>query len=70
MKTQERRISNDPLRRYVSPREAAEFLSVPLSRIYDMSYRRQIRVFKVGKSLRFLLADLEQFARSGERRPL
>lgn len=59
--------SRDWLRRYLSPRDAATFLGVPLSRVYDLSYRRQIRVFKVGKSLRFLVSDLERFARLGER---
>ncbi len=55
------------IEQYVTPREAAEFLRVPLSRIYDLSHRRAVRTFKFGKSLRFLKADLEDFARSGMR---
>jgi excisionase family DNA binding protein len=44
--------------------EAANFLSVSVSTLYGWAWQRRIPFVKVGRALRFVRADLEQFIES------
>lgn len=48
-------------RKLLTPPEVAGFLQVKLPRIYELVKRRQLRAVRVGRQLRFRLADLEAF---------
>ncbi len=48
-------------RRLVTVREAAQYLAVSVSTLYGWVWQRRIPFVKVGRSLRFDLADLEEF---------
>ena len=59
--------------RLLRPREAAAYLGLTLSTIYTKAYRRELPSVKVGRALRFRVADLEKIIRAGTRparRPL
>jgi excisionase family DNA binding protein len=48
-------------------RESAEFLSVSPSTLYGWIWQRKIAFVKVGRAVRFDIADLEQFIQANRR---
>jgi excisionase family DNA binding protein len=56
-------------RRLFTVQEAARYLSVSVSTLYGWVYQRRIAFVKVGRALRFDLADLDRFIESNRIRP-
>jgi excisionase family DNA binding protein len=52
--------------RLVSVEEAAKFLGVPESWLYDRTRRNAVPCIRLGKYVRFNLRDLLAWAKSGE----
>jgi len=50
---------NHPL--LLTPEEAAEQLRISKAHLYDLKARQKIRYVKIGRCLRFRMADLEAF---------
>jgi excisionase family DNA binding protein len=48
----------------ITVQEAAKFLAVSTSTLYGWVYQRRIPFVKVGRSLRFELAELQKFVQS------
>jgi excisionase family DNA binding protein len=48
-------------KRLFSVKEAAEYLSIPVGSLYNMVYRRQVEVVKIGRLVRFDRAYLDAF---------
>lgn len=51
----------------LTPTEAAEYLRWTLSTVYTAASRRTIPSVKIGRSLRFRVADLEKLVHAGLR---
>lgn len=49
--------------------EIAEYLSIPLSGVYDLSHRKKIPVVKIGTRLRFRQSEIEQWLEKQTTRP-
>ncbi len=45
----------------LTPQQAADYLNIKLSKIYQMSMRKTLPVCKVGKLIRFRRQDLDKF---------
>jgi len=45
----------------LTPKEAAEQLRISKAHLYDLKARQKIRFVKIGRCLRFRMADLESF---------
>jgi excisionase family DNA binding protein len=56
-------------RRLVTVQDAALYLSVSVSTLYGWVYQRRIPFIKVGRALRFDLADLEHIVEVSRIRP-
>lgn len=50
--------------RLVTVQEAAKFLSVSVSTLYGWAWQRRIPFVKLGRALRFDVAELERFVES------
>lgn len=57
--SQRREVPRKP--RLLSVREAAEYLTLSVSTLYGWVYQRRISFIKVGRALRFDIADLDRF---------
>jgi len=55
--------------RLLTVHEAARLLSVSPSTLYGWVYQRRIPFVKVGRALRFDLADLDSFIEANRNRP-
>jgi len=55
--------------RLLTIQEAAHFLAVSVSTLYGWVWQRRISFVKVGRALRFDLADLEKFVEANKTRP-
>lgn len=53
----------NPGQRLVNVNEAAKYLAVSVSTLYGWAWQRKLPFVKVGRALRFDLADLETFIR-------
>jgi excisionase family DNA binding protein len=53
----------NPEHRLVNVNEAAKYLAVSVSTLYGWAWQRKLPFVKVGRALRFDLADLEKFSR-------
>jgi excisionase family DNA binding protein len=53
----------NPGQRLVNVHEAAKYLAVSVSTLYGWAWQRKLPFVKVGRALRFDLADLEKFIR-------
>jgi excisionase family DNA binding protein len=49
----------DPL--LLTPQEAAKYLSIGKTKLYELKSKNRIKYVKIGKSLRFRKIDLEEF---------
>ena len=54
----------------MTPVEVAAFLAVPLSTVYDWSSARRIPAVKIGRTLRFVRADVEAWITAQRREAL
>ena len=54
-------LNSEP--RLVNVHEAAKYLAVSVSTLYGWAWQRKLPFVKVGRALRFDLADLEKFIR-------
>ena len=50
-------------RRYVGPKEMAEYLNLKTDTIYSWVWQRKIPHFKMGRCIRFDLREIEKWAR-------
>lgn len=55
--------------RLLTVQDAAKYLAVSVSTLYGWVYQRRISFVKVGRALRFDLADLDRFVESNRIRP-
>jgi excisionase family DNA binding protein len=55
--------------RFLTAREAAEYLSVPYASVLNMSSSGQLPYYKLGKRNRYLVSDLKQLLLSERRGP-
>ena len=53
------------MKKYLGVMEAAEYLGLPKSRIYDMTFRKTIPFYKIGATLRFKSEELDRFIEAG-----
>ncbi len=58
-----------PENRLLTVQDAARYLAVSVSTLYGWVWQRRIAYVKVGRALRFDLADLEKFVEANRRRP-
>lgn len=58
-------MSENPIKKYVSIKEAAVFLSVPVSWLYSRSRCNTIPMCRLGKYVRFDLSELEAWMKAG-----
>jgi len=56
-------------RRLIAIAEAAEYLAVSVSTLYGWVWQRRIPFVKVGRAVRFDLAELDQFIDANRNRP-
>jgi excisionase family DNA binding protein len=49
----------------VTVHDAAQYLSISVSTLYGWVYQRRITFVKVGRALRFDIADLDKFIQTG-----
>ena len=59
----------ESLRRLLTIREAASFLSVSVSTLYGWVWQRRILFVKIGRALRFDSQDLEAFIAANKQIP-
>lgn len=50
-----------PVEPYMTAEQAAEYLAVPKSRIYELKEKEAIAVYNEGRSVRFKRADLDAY---------
>lgn len=50
--------------------DLAEYLQVPVSRVYYLLFRRQLPCLKIGRSVRFRRAEIETWLAETEVKPL
>lgn len=48
-------------RRYIGPKEIAEYLGFSIDTIYDWIYRKKIPYYKMGRLVRFDLREIEKW---------
>jgi excisionase family DNA binding protein len=63
------KTSDETQRRLVTVQEAARYLAVSVSTLYGWVWQRRISFVKVGRALRFDLADLEAFVEANKMHP-
>jgi len=60
-------MQTKPVTTLMTVQEAATFLQISVSTLYGWVWQRRIPFVKVGRALRFQLADLEQFVQTNRR---
>ncbi|MGE0289084.1 MAG: helix-turn-helix domain-containing protein [Bradyrhizobium sp.] len=58
------------LQRLLRPQEAADALGITLGSLYNLSYRREVPVVKIGRRLRFHPEALARFVAQRERKAI
>lgn len=62
-------MAGEPQRRLINIHEASKFLSVSVSTLYGWVWQRRIPFVKLGRAVRFDMADLEKFIEENKLRP-
>lgn len=50
-------------KRYIGPKEMAEYLGFKIDTIYDWVYRKKIPYYKIGRLVRFDLREIDKWTK-------